>query len=689
MTELDDRFRSLSRVRTPDLWADIGERHPEPVPRPPAGPRIVAAVVAFVLAAAGFAGAVFVLGREAPPPRLGSPMNGRVAFAAFDGARWQIYTAEPNGTAEVQITTLRGGDTFQPAWSPDGRRLAFVVQTDGRSDIYTIDVDGRGFTRLTDDGGSHLPSWSPDGTRFAYSRAAGDGTEDIWVMKADGTSATQITHERDGAMALSPSWSPDGTHIVFVSNRSGTPQIYEMDSRGDAVTQLTSDVGFHAGPEYSPDGTRIAFAGDVGGPGLFTMAVDGNGVERLTDEPQVGPLDLAWAPDGRFIVYTTRDESGDVLVVVDVATREDTTVVQARGVCCPAWQPIPTADLPVEPSPAEMATLRGEIAATLPVGEDVRSVVYGEGSVWVAVSNHDGTFAGRILRIDPATNETLATIPVETIPTWEVGGGAMVVADGSLWVTGGLESPGAFDDPGGGADAAVIRIDASTNEVVQTLELGGEVGADLTFLDGDLWVLLFGDETVDHSMEVVRVDPSTGEVLARIPLTANWAHTIVAADGYLLVIEGGSRAVNVGGHITSIDPTTEAVMARAELGSSYSASGPVVWRGEVWVAVESGFARFDAATGALIGRSSELDPARLSLGRATLEADDTGIWFLGYDGLQGDGPVRLARFDPGTDTVTELVTLGEGNPVAMAIGPDSAWILNYEGTLTRVDLIES
>jgi hypothetical protein len=213
------------------------------------------------------------------------------------------------------------------------------------------------------------------------------------------------------------------------------------------------------------------------------------------------------------------------------------------------------------------------------------------------------------------------------------------------------------------------------------------VGADLASVDGDLWVLLFGDETVDHSMEVVRVDPSTGQELARVPLTANWAHTIVAADGHLLVIEGGPRAVNVGGQITSIDPETDAVAAWTELGSSYSATGPVVWRDEAWVAVEGGFARFDAATGELVDRSSELDPARLSLGRMSLEADDTGIWFLGYDGVQGDGPVRLARFDPGTDTVTELVTLEEGNPVAMAIGPDSAWILNYEGTLTRVDLI--
>jgi RNA polymerase sigma-70 factor (ECF subfamily) len=340
------------------------------------------------------------------------------------------------------------------------------------------------------------------------------------------------------------------------------------------------------------------------------------------------------------------------------------------------------------PAPPVESTFRGELVATFPVGEDVRSVVYGEGSVWVAVSNNDGTFAGRILRIDPATNETLATIPVETIPTWEVGGGAMVVADGSLWVTGGVERPGAFDDPGGGADAAMIWIDASTNEVVQTFGLGGEVGADLTFLDGDLWVLLFGDETVDHSMEVVRVDPSTGEELARIPLTTGWAHTIVAAGGHLLVLEGGRLVVNQGGQLTSIDPKTDAVGASAGIPSPYSAEGPVVWRDELWAGVEHGFARFDTETGELIDRFFDLDPSRLSLGRMSLEADDRGIWFLGYNGVQGGGPVRLALFDPEADTVVELVALEEGNPVAIAVAPDSVWILNVEGTLTRVDLVQ-
>jgi hypothetical protein len=337
------------------------------------------------------------------------------------------------------------------------------------------------------------------------------------------------------------------------------------------------------------------------------------------------------------------------------------------------------------PSGSLVSALRGEIAATFAVGEDPRSVVYGAGSVWVAVSNNDGTFGGRILRIDPVTNETITEIPIGTIPTWEVGGGAMVVEGDNLWITGGVEASGGFESPGGGSDAAVTRIDAATNEVVDLFTLGGEVGADLAFLDGDLWVLLFGDESVDNSMEVVRVDPETGAVLTRISLSSSWAHTLVPADGRLVVYEGGDRAVNVDGHLTSIDPVG-GVITTVDVPSRSFEGGPVLSRGELWFASDRGFSLFDPASNTVMGEGQALDPRRYAFCCGFVEADDRGIWFLGHDGIQARGPVRLTLFDPATDVVTELVTLGDENPVAMAVAPDSVWILNYEGTLTKVDL---
>jgi hypothetical protein len=331
--------------------------------------------------------------------------------------------------------------------------------------------------------------------------------------------------------------------------------------------------------------------------------------------------------------------------------------------------------------PSGITALVGD---TFEVGQDVRSVAYGDDSVWVAVSNNDGALGGRIVRIDPATHEVQADIAVESIPTWEVGGGAMVIEAGDLWVAGDLEAPGAFDDPGGGADAAVIRIDASTNEVVQTMEVGGSSAADLTFLNGELWVLVSGDETVDHRMEVVRVDPATGDVTARIALEAGWAHTIVAADGRLVVLEAGKGGTNVDGSALAIDPATNTTIAHADIPSETFVPMPVISRGQVWIGLDPGFARFDPLSGAFPEAPVSLDTSDVSC-CGFLEADDRGIWFLSPDPTGGPGS-RLLLFDPVTGGLTDLASMDEGTPVAMAVAPNAVWILNYEGTLTHVEL---
>jgi DNA-binding beta-propeller fold protein YncE len=410
---------------------------------------------------------------------------------------------------------------------------------------------------------------------------------------------------------------------------------------------LGEAIGYVKNPVWSPDGSLIAFVGNPSiddyspDDSLYVMRLDGTGITPLADAPSLGVAgDIAWQP------------------------------IQA-----PAETVGPTTSLPLSTA---------EVVETFAVGHDVRSVVYGEGSVWVAASNDDGNEGGRIVRIDPGTHKVQADIPVEVIPGWVVGGGAMIVEGGSLWVTGGLEAPGNFDDPGGGVDAAVIRIDVSTNRVVQTFNLGGHHGADLTFLDGDLWVLLFGDESVNDAMEVVRIDPATGDVRARVPLEANWAHTVVAASGHLVVNENG----NMGGSLGAIDPVTNAVTVRTEISSTYS-DGPVVWRGEAWATVDRGlvrFARFDPVTGEFLQASTELDPTRFAICCGFIEADERGIWFIGFNGRTGEGVPRLDLFDPVTGAVSELVALDEGSPVAMAVAPDSVWILNYEGSLTHVSL---
>ena len=711
MPSVEGRFRSLSRTPTPDLWHEIEVREPRSAPEEPRGRRVLAGTMALLVAAAGLGFAALTFGGSDPPGVTGTSGAGGVAMAngailfrvgGEGGTTW--YSVLPDGSNQHVVFEGEQMRQSRIAWSPDGSRIAYQDPIVGERGIFVSDADGTDAVRLTDGVNDSWASWSPDGARILFSSTGydpsierctpGDPHEfrcptDIYVMDADGSDIVRLTH--DPADEFQPVWSPDGSRIAFVrslSDQSSHPAIFTMNPDGTDVRQVSEATeGSDFSPSWASDGSRLIFAGiHKENWGIWMVNEDGSDERMILGG--VGAwfvIDAEWSPDGSLIAFvgnpTTGDYSpDDALYVMRPDGTGVTPIAQVPGGIAGdlAWQPIPASSETVVPAPAPTSA---EVVETFEVGVDVRSVVYGEGSVWVAMSNNDGSFGGRIVRIDPVTHEVQAEIPVEAIPDWEVGGGAMVVEGDSLWVTGGLEAPGDFDDPGGGADAGVIRIDAATNEVVQTFNLGGAFGADLTFLNGDLWVLVFGDGTVDHSMEVVRLDVATGGTLDRFRLAANWAHTLIEADGRLITVVGGDEAVNVGGHIIEIDPATDAVSG-IEFPTRSHTLTPVRWRGQVWISTEPGFVRFDPLTEGFAEPSYTLPP-RYTDCCGSIEADDRGIWFLS---LADPAGTHLNLLDPTTGEVTELGELDEGTPVTMAIAPDSVWILNFEGTLTHIAL---
>ena len=244
-----------------------------------------------------------------------SPDGRRIAFGSGRDGNREIYVMNADGSGVTRLTYNDAIDSG-PAWSPDGRRIAFASTRDGSFEVYVMNADGSGVTRLTDnDAFDWYPAWSPDGRHIAFDSDR-DGNWEIYVMNADGSGVTRLTY--NGAADFSPAWSPDGRRVAFASYRDGKSEIYVMDASG--VTRLTDNDVPDVSPTWSPDGRRIAFSSERdGNPEIYVMNADGSGVTRLTYN---GARDFvtSWSPDGRRIAfYSNRDNGNWDIYVMNTA----------------------------------------------------------------------------------------------------------------------------------------------------------------------------------------------------------------------------------------------------------------------------------------------------------------------------------------------------------------------------------
>jgi len=240
-------------------------------------------------------------------------------------AHSDLYLMNADGTGQTRLTTNLG-DVRSPSFSPDGSRLVFGLASDAQStleQLYVVNADGSDLRQLTFvTGGASLPSWSPDGVHIAFSDGA---TGQIAILDSDGANHRLLTH--DAGQHWAPTWSPNSSQIAYIASIDGAAgQVYVIDTRSVATgatgasattpRQLTHDPAQHWTPRWSPDGANIAFSssGQSGTEAIFVMRADGSGVRQLTagDAESWGPV---WSPDGRRIAFASnRDGHAEIYV---------------------------------------------------------------------------------------------------------------------------------------------------------------------------------------------------------------------------------------------------------------------------------------------------------------------------------------------------------------------------------------
>jgi Tol biopolymer transport system component len=241
--------------------------------------------------------------------------TGRIAFTSNRTGDFEIYAMNADGSGVTRLTDARGEDR-EPAWSPDGTKIVFVSYggtAEGSSgDIMLMNADGTGLTNLTRFSGlDDEPAWSPDGTKIVWRTNRAGSDAEVFVMNADGTDPVQITNHE--GVDDEPAWSPDGTKIVFRRcnpNRgsdAGHCSIAIANADGSDVTdigKLTS--GYKDDPAWSPDGAKIVFRswGVDGEPDIFVIEAADAWANRVNlSNDADSDVDPAWAPDGTKIAY--------------------------------------------------------------------------------------------------------------------------------------------------------------------------------------------------------------------------------------------------------------------------------------------------------------------------------------------------------------------------------------------------
>lgn len=266
--------------------------------------------------------------------------NTRIAYVLHSGHNsYRLQIADVDGSRPQTILNSRE-PIISPAWSADGRKLAYVSFESKKPVVWVQDLT-TGERRAVGNfkGSNSAPAWSPDGSKLAMTLTL-SGNSQVYVLDANGGAPRRITFS--SAIDTEPAWAPDGASLLFVSDRSGSPQIYRVASDGGNPQRLTWQGGYNVSPKVAPDGHSFTYIRREGGRFRVMVQDVGSNDARVLSEAGYNERP-SFAPNNQMVLYASEQGGQSVLYAIHPESGNRIKLGTVEGnVQDPAWGPFNT-----------------------------------------------------------------------------------------------------------------------------------------------------------------------------------------------------------------------------------------------------------------------------------------------------------------------------------------------------------